>query len=308
MSRWTRRDALRVGAATVTAMALPQRGAWPAEGPTEGPLRLVFFTDVHARVEWQTPEAMALAAAAINRCKADVVIAGGDLITDGFQSSADAVADRWEAYLRMHRAIEGRVEAVVGNHDLVAAIPEDGTEPAADPRSEFRRRLGVERTSRSFDIKGARFLLLDSIEVVGGDLKYRGRIGEDQRSWIQEILDDTDSNQPIVVATHVPMLTGFYQATEGATAGAPPNRVVTDNRETLELFADHNLVLVLQGHLHVDELLRWQGATFITGGAICGKWWRGSWHGTHEGFGVVTLHRDRVEWQYQSYGWTSRRP
>jgi 3',5'-cyclic-AMP phosphodiesterase len=65
---------------------------------------------------------------------------------------------------------------------------------------------------------------------------------------------------------------------------------------------------VLQGHLHVNELLRWKGTTFITGGAICGQWWRGPRLGTPEGFGVLTLHPDRVEWEYLTYGWDARRP
>ena len=76
----------------------------------------------------------------------------------------------------------------------------------------------------------------------------------------------------------------------------------------MELFDRHNLLLVLQGHLHVDEMIRWRGTTFITGGAVCGKWWRGAWHGTREGFGTVTLRRGRVEWEYHSYGWQARRP
>ncbi|NLT71092.1 MAG: metallophosphoesterase, partial [Verrucomicrobiaceae bacterium] len=43
-------------------------------------------------------------------------------------------------------------------------------------------------------------------------------------------------------------------------------------------------------------------------GAVCGMWWRGSWHGTPEGFLVLTLYPDRVESEYVSYGWQSRRP
>jgi len=37
-----------------------------------------FYTDVHARTEWDTPDAMALAANAINARKSDMVISGGD--------------------------------------------------------------------------------------------------------------------------------------------------------------------------------------------------------------------------------------
>jgi hypothetical protein len=106
----------------------------------------------------------------------------------------------------------------------------------------------------------------------------------------------------------VPLLTGFYQATVGGVEAAPRNRVVVNNRDVLGRFEGRNLILVLQGHLHVDEMLRWRNTTFITGGAVSGKWWRGPWHGTREGFGVVTLREDRVEWRYVNYGWEARRP
>jgi len=294
------------GAAAV--LGFPTRSSWSVDCGAGAGLRLGFFTDVHARTEWQTPQAMAKAAAALNALKPDLVIAGGDLITDGFQSAARTVAPRWDAYLKMHAAIDARIEPVLGNHDLVAARPEDGTEPAADPRAEFRRRLGLDRTWRSFDAAGTRFFLLDSVDVTDDDLKYHGRISDRQLAWLADELGRTDTDTPIVLATHVPLLTAMYQATEGATVAPPANRVTVNNRQVLELFAGHNLLVVLQGHLHVNEMLRWRGTTFVTGGAVCGKWWRGSWHGTSEGFGIVTLRPDRVEWQYHSYGWEAQRP
>jgi hypothetical protein len=52
---------------------------------------LTFYTDVHARTEWNTPGTMALAADVINAQSGDIVITGGDLITDGFQSSVAKV-------------------------------------------------------------------------------------------------------------------------------------------------------------------------------------------------------------------------
>jgi 3',5'-cyclic AMP phosphodiesterase CpdA len=294
--------------AGATACALPTWTAWPAVGAAGPPLRVVFFTDVHARTEWETPRATQMAAAAINARRPELVIAGGDLITDGFQSAAATVAPRWEVYLEMHRAIDGRVEPVIGNHDLVAAIPENGTPPAADPREPFRKAFDLERTYRSFGLRGYHFLLLDSIAVVGGEHKYRGHVDERQLTWLKTELESIPRETPVVMATHLPLLTAMYQATEGATESALPNRVVENNREVLELFDNHNLLLVLQGHLHVDEMIRWRNTTFVTGGAVSGKWWRGSWHGTSEGFGELTLRPDRVEWQYHTYGWTARRP
>jgi 3',5'-cyclic AMP phosphodiesterase CpdA len=293
---------------SVAVAGLPLRASWAAPGAAGEALRIVFFTDVHARVDWETPRALAMAAAAINAQRPELIVAGGDLITDGFQSSAETVAPRWQAYLEMHRALRARVEPVLGNHDLVAAIPEDGSPPSVDPRGEFRRAFSLERTYRSIAAAGYRLLILDSVSVVGGDEKYLGRIEPEQLRWLESELATIERSTPIVLATHLPLLTGFYQATEGATAAAPANRVVVNNREVLELVEGHNLLLVLQGHLHVAEMLRWRNTTFITGGALCGKWWRGAWHGTGEGFGVLTLRPDRVDWEYHGYGWKALRP
>ncbi|MGH6947934.1 MAG: metallophosphoesterase family protein [Kiloniellales bacterium] len=306
----TRRNLLGAMAASagLAACSSPSPVAWNAQGASKGPLRLVFYTDVHARTEWETPLAMAQAAEAINARRADLVIAGGDLITDGFQNSAATVAPRWDAYMSMQRSIRPEVHAAIGNHDLVAAIPADGTPPAADPKAIFRERMGLERTYRSFDALGYHFVLLDSVEVTGGKLKYNGRISAEQLDWLRGDLARLAPATPIVAVLHIPLLTTFYAITRGNAEPAPANRVVVNNKEALDLFRDYNLVLVLQGHLHVKELIRWREATFITGGAVCAKWWRGPWYGTQEGFNVVTLHEDRVEWEYVDTGWEARRP
>lgn len=303
----TRRSLLHLGGMAAISCALPGCASWSARG-SSSPLRLVFYTDIHARTEWQTPQALEIAAQAINNERADLVIAGGDLITDGFQSAAETVAPRWQTYLEMHNAISPLVHPVIGNHDLVAAIPEDGSRASDDPRREFREHFKLARTYRAFDAGGAHFILLDSVDITGGDLKYRGFIDATQLEWLDQMLAKIPNDEPIVMASHLPLLTGFYQRTLGAGTAAPANRVVTNNLEVLDRFSEHNLILVLQGHLHVDEMLRWRNTTFITGGAVCGMWWRGAWHGTRNGYGVATLRKDRVDWRYVTYPWETRRP
>lgn len=279
-----------------------------ATPPHQKTVRFVFYTDVHARTEWDTPVAMARAAAAINAVQPDFVIGGGDLITDGFQSSAETVAPRWDAYMEMHRAIKADIYPTIGNHDLVAAIPKDGSAPASDPRAIYLGKMGLDRTWYSFDVAGYRFFVLDSIRVSHDEFKYHGHVSSEQIGWLQEELSRTPDDMPLVIVLHIPLLTVFYEATKGATFGAQPNRVVTNNMEVLNLFRNHNLMLVLQGHLHVSERLQWLDTTFITGGAICGRWWRGPWHGTEEGFNIITLQDDRIDWQYIDYGWEGKRP
>lgn len=307
----TRRSFLgAAGAATAAAcLGWPRRASWAVPtGPSES-LRVVFYTDIHTRLEWDTPRALDLAARAINAQKPDLVLCGGDLITEGFQLSEEAVEPRWEAYLgHLHRAIESPVHAIVGNHDLVAAMPEDGGRALADPRAPFRRHLGVERTFGSFDAAGYHVIMLDVVDITRDEFKYRGWVGDDQLAWLKQDLAAVDTDTPVILMSHMPLLTSFYQATEGAEATAPRNRVVVNNKAVLDALAGHRLLAVLQGHLHVNEMLRWRDTTFITGGAVCGKWWRGPWQGTEEGFGVLTLRRDRVDWSYEDYGWDALRP
>lgn len=276
--------------------------------PHNRKLRFVFYTDVHARTEWDTPIAMARAADAINAQQADFVITGGDLITDGFQNSAATVAPRWDAYMAMHNAISSDIYPTIGNHDLVAAMPEDGSPPAPDPRSIYLDKMGLDSTYYSFDTNGYRFFVLDSIRISQDEYKYHGYISEKQLEWLKQELSKTPPDVPLILVTHIPLLTTFYAATQGATYSAHPNRVITNNTEVLKIFTKHNLILVLQGHLHIKERLLWRNTTFITGGAVCAKWWRGPWHGTMEGFNVITLEGNKVDWEYIEYGWQARRP
>jgi len=282
--------------------------SWRASGSEKGQLRLVFYTDVHARTEWDTPVAMERAALAINAQKPDLVIAGGDFITDGFQSSAATVAPRWDAYMKMHRAIAADVYPAIGNHDLVGANPKDGHPPAKDPRAIYRRHMGLDRTYYSFNASGYHFVVLDSILVTGDIYEYQGTIWPEQLEWLKEDLSSIPQDTPIVLVTHIPLLTSFFGATKGATFAAPGNRVVVNNLDMFKALEKHNLILALQGHLHVKEMIRWRGTMFIVGGAVCGKWWRGSWYDTKPGFNVLTLSGDQVAWEYIDYGWKARRP
>ncbi len=293
---------------TLFAAGVSGKQVWAARGSEKGSVRMTFYTDVHARTEWDTPKAMAMAADAINSRKSDIVIAGGDLITDGFEFSAAKTAPRWDAYMKMHRAIKAAVYPAMGNNDMTAAIPVDGTPAAENPRKVFTERLGLERTWYSFNAVGYHFIVLDSTRITGGKYLYQGFVNSRQMEWLKQDLSFVSKNTPIIIVTHIPLLTSFYSAVEGATFAPPPNRVIVNNREVLETLENHNVILVLQGHLHVSEMIRWRNTTFITGGAVCGKWWRGNWHGTEEGFYDITLTGNQVECSYFDYGWDARRP
>ncbi len=308
--RITRRRFLRqAGIGGMTLLGWPQRFSWAVEthAATE-PLKVVFYTDIHARLEWETPGAMMMAAAAINAHQPDLVLCGGDMITDGITTSAALLAPRWEAYMTMHRAITPAPVSVIGNHDMTGIAPADGRPPSENPRADFLSRMEIPRTYRSFDHGGYHFIMLDSVHLTGDELYYRGYVDEEQMNWLREDVQAIDPATPVVLITHMPLMSDFLSINLASGGEVPPKRGVVNNREVLEVFAGRTLLAVLQGHLHVSEMIQWNGTTFITGGAVSGKWWRGAWHGTAEGFGLLEFHPDRVDWSYHTYGWTARRP
>ncbi|MEL6994997.1 MAG: metallophosphoesterase [Pseudomonadota bacterium] len=277
------------------------------QGSDRGSLRLLFCTDFHADEQEETAAALAMASDVVNAQKADLVLCGGDLIAGGFSSSLQDTASRWDAYMRMSRTIKAEQHAVLGNHDLVGVRPAETSDILTDPRQAFKERLGLRRTFQSFDALGYRFILLDSIRISKQAHLYDGWVSMEQQEWLTELLASTPKDMPIILMLHMPLLTNFFAATEGAAFQSPRNRVVINNTEVLDLFAPHNLILVLQGHLHVSEAMQWRGTTFLTGGAICGGWWRGAYFDTLEGFTSITLKDDRIEWEYVDYGWNARR-
>lgn len=294
----TRREFLgslaAAGAAACAGIPAPRSRAVAARKRA----RVVFFTDVHAREGEGIASALDAASAAITRQRPDLILAGGDLIDGGFGSREADAARRWEIYLGFHRSLRAPVFPVLGNHDLVAARPEDGSDPSPDPRRMFREAFGLEKTYGSFEALGRHFVLIDSVRFPGAETPYEGGIAGEQLEWLREDLARVPPGRDVVLVSHLPLLTAFFGATGGASAPAPADRVVRNSRDVLAAFGSKRLRLVLQGHLHVEESLKWRGTMFHTGGAVCGNWWRGSYHGTPQGFGVLDFDGDRIDWRY----------
>jgi 3',5'-cyclic-AMP phosphodiesterase len=107
----------------------------------------------------------------------------------------------------------------------------------------------------------------------------------------------------LALVVHIPFLSSLSQINKGAMEPNTEGLVVSNSREILDLFNRYNLKLVLQGHLHVLEDNYIKGIHFITGGAICGGWWKGPHEGTQEGFLYLKFNRDSFTWNYVDYNW-----
>ena len=276
---------------------------WDISGAEDGTLRLVFYTDIHARPQADIAAALKKAADRINATRADLVLCGGDLIDGGIKMSRRQASASWNTYGAMNRSIRSETLHCLGNQDLVGVAPSDGSDPEPDPRREFLQQTESERTYYSIDAVGYHIVVLDSVEITEGPATYRGWVSDEQQQWLKADLSAVPPDRPIVLMLHMPLATTYFAKSKGAASAPPQNRVTVNNRAVLDHFRDRNLVLVLQGHTHFAEIIHWPRTTFISGGAICANWWRGAYHGIEEGFSVLTLHRDRAEWDYIDYGW-----
>ncbi len=149
-------------------------------------------------------------------------------------------------------------------------------------------------------------MVLDSIQIVN-PTTWQGGIDSSQFAWLQRDLESIRENMPIVVISHVPLVTG-------AMSYVPPSarkdtRMFVNNADDLiALFKSKNVLAVLQGHTHINEVVTFRGIPYISCGAVCGNWWRGTRLGTPEGYTVVSLREGKITWRYETYGFRSVSP
>lgn len=260
-----------------------------------------FITDIHVKPELKATEGFRKAIADVNEQKPDFVITGGDLIMDALAVTYERADSLYDIYTGEILAFEMPVYNTMGNHEVFGIYKKSNTSPDHPEYGYkmYEKRIG--ETYYSFDYKGWHFIVLNSIQFE--DYKYYGKIDKKQMEWIKIDLLDVDPKTPIVITTHIPFITVYTQYLFGEYAPDYKGLVVENTRDVLDLFAGHNLKLVLQGHLHYLEYIELYGTTFMTGGAVSARWWKGPNHDTEEGYIMLYVEGDDFTWEYVDYGW-----
>ena len=291
MSSLTRRQFVAgMGAFFASQLLLPRVLRGTTLDSRLKPLRLGFLTDCHTMEEHDAPARLDRTAELMNSLKPDLIIGGGDFVHGGFTSSGMVMEGRWTLADLFLRQLDARLEPVIGNHDLYEPLLPDGSAARNDPKWRWKKYFGQDRTYRSFEFQGYRFLMLDSIKVVGGGSPYRGWIDAAQLLWLDQELARIPPNQPIILCTHIPFETSLIDSF-GPILGPSPGRVhVINSKQVMEKLRSRPLVLIMQGNVHLNERLTCEGIPCITGGAVCGKWWCGPNMGTYPGLGVIEIH------------------
>lgn len=262
----------------------------------------VFMTDIHIQPELKAEQGFQQAINKVNQLNPDFVITGGDLVMDVMDQPYERADMLYKMYLKNMDLFEMPVYNTMGNHENYGIAMDAGVDREHPEYEEgmFEERIGSRYAS--FDYNGWHFMLLDSI-IPTEDYSYIGWIDEEQMEWIKEDLKQVHPETPIVISTHIPFLSIFPQWTGNPIGEKKSALVVNNAREVLTLFDNHNLKLVLQGHLHYVEDISVGGIRFITAGAVSANWWKGPRDGTEEGFAMVRVKDDSFTWEYIDYGW-----
>ncbi len=260
-----------------------------------------FLTDIHLKPEMNAPRGFQMAIDKVNQLKPDFVITGGDNVFDVMRGNQQRADSLFNLYKNMVKGFTMPVYHAIGNHDLFA-IYEESPEKEDHPDYKygmFERYFG--KTYYSFDHKGWHFIILNSLDVTE-DQKYRGHFHEEQLVWLKSDLEKIDSLTPVVVVSHIPLLSARGQITGNGGS------MIDNVSEVLKMLENHNLKLILQGHIHWKEYGCINDRIYyITGGSIAGNGWKGRRHNTKEGFVHVTVKGGDFSWEYVDHGWESER-
>jgi Icc protein len=266
---------------------------------------VAFLTDIHIEYGRDAIAGFEKVLDTVNSLKPDFILTGGDLIMDALGQPYSRADSLYNLYQEEIRKAEEPVYNTMGNHEIYGIYRRSGADPDNPEYGEkmFEKRIGP--SYYSFMHKGWKFMILNSIEDTKKN-SYVGLIDSVQVEWIKEELKNTPSEAPIVISTHIPFISVMTQRYSGSTVANDSSLIVYNSKAVLDLFRDHNLKLVLQGHLHILEDICYEGVHYITGGAVSGAWWRGPYLGCEEGFLWLTFTGDNFTWKYIDYGWTPR--
>ena len=274
---------------SVTAQHQKQRVA------LDSSFSFVFMTDIHIKSE--VAAAFLQVIDSVNKLKPDFVVTGGDLVFDVMRGKPKNADTLFQLYRTLTKKLNMPIYNGIGNHDLFGIYPESDVDSTYPQYKYGMYEKYIGKTYYSFNHRGWHFIVLNSIDVLGK--RYLGVIGEDQMEWIKKDLAAVDTNTPIVVSLHIPLISVYQQLYPSKKGTDLSDVFVTNRNEVLDLFAKHNLKIVLQGHMHwVEDVFVNNKTHFITGGSVAG---RPSWKGTEKGprgFMYFTVRNQSFSWKY----------
>lgn len=262
----------------------------------------VFMTDIHVEPELHATEGLLQAIDTINSLAPDFVLTGGDNIMDALGQTYGRSDSLYNLFEETVKNLDMPIYYTMGNHEIFGLYEKSGVSP---DNKEYGKKLYEHRLGKpyySFDHKNWHFIVLDGIGFTK-DRHYYGVIDSVQIKWLKQDLKNVGKEKPVAISTHIPLLSVGRQIMSGPTEGFDASSIITNAHEIIQILEQYNVKLVLQGHLHFLEDINYNGIHYITGGAVCSNWWKGTRYGMEEGFVKVDVSGEDFDWKYVDFGW-----
>jgi len=272
-------------------------------------VRFAHFTDVHVQPARSAAKGLAQAIRHVHALadRPEFILNGGDALEVG-REEVEMQWGLWDQAWQENGSLPLR--NCLGNHDVWGwnkpKSKTNGNEPGWGKQVALDH-LGLEKAYYRFDQGRWRFLVLDSM-TFDEESAYRGELDRAQFEWLRNELKATPAEMPVVIVSHIPILTVGTVGFSAELRKYPQGAKMLSHRDALELlqlFRQYpNVKLCLSGHTHLTEEISFAGIHFVNSGAVCGLWWKGNFHHTDEGYNVVDLFDDGTfRTEYVAYGW-----
>lgn len=271
-------------------------------------LRIAHLTDIHLRDYSDAPKKFEKCLHTLQSISdaPDIIFNGGDTIFDALGADKSSVERQWKLWDSIIKEENNLpIFHCIGNHDVWGAGDKSdvlyGKAYAVD-------KMGLKKPYYSLEKSGWKFIILDSTHPVGEGW-YTGKLDDEQFDWLQKELAQTGPTTPVMVMSHIPILTatGFYEGNEKEGNWVVPGSWMhIDFNRIKKLFQKHpNVKLCVSGHMHLLDHVQYNGVTYCCNGAVSGNWWGNEmYHETHAGFALIDLYDDGgFDVNYQTYNW-----
>jgi len=249
-----------------------------------------FLTDIHLSLDNESSyRGFRKAIESAKQNNAAFILTGGDNMDIDYLGNNPALAsDLYTKYMSVKETAGIDIFSTIGNHDMF--MPNDTT------WEENMYEKYIKDAYYSFNYNGWYFFVLNTSRFSSGQYS----VDAEQKEWLRVELGKTDRTSPIILSVHVPFLSVHYPFIEGRYTSTD---TFSNFKEIWDMFTNHNVRRVLQGHMHIYEEIMVNNIQFITGGAVSGAWWDGPYYGTEEGYLMVHITGDNISWEYIDLGW-----
>jgi Icc protein len=257
-------------------------------------LRIAHLTDIHLKDQFGAPTKFVKCLQHVQQQKPDLILNGGDVVFDMNKENIDTINRQWQLTKSILKAeCSTPTHYCLGNHDIWWY--ENNKEQAIYGKQYSLDQLQLSKPYYSFNQAGWKFIILDSVHLDIDGTWYIGKLGDEQFSWLENELRTSDPAVPVLVMSHIPILTATLMIEDNII-----NRwqmlggdMHTDTAKIINLFYKHpNVKLCLSGHIHLRDKVVYNNVTYICNGAVSGAWWEGNKRQTAPGYGLIDLYAD----------------